>query len=282
MTDTTKAIIEPERPETETDRKLALLRYWHRRRCFAMEARKRINLALGSFLRLQLGWRLGLPKDQSDAIKKRAKEIAALKCPDHDCHSIAVATARSRDPFETIEKEATKEMETLVGELLIWDQWGAEIPGLGKLGVGIILAETGNPAIYSNYAKFWKRCGLAVIDGIRQGGLPKSAPKELWIIHGYNRLRRSRIWTIGHSMSRQRGPYREIYLARKARENEKAAEEGLTVAPSAKIPAKRQAEFRSLGHIDRRAQRYMEKKLLRKMWKAWRHYMREEPLKIAA
>lgn len=45
----------------------------------------------------------------------------------------------------------------------------------------------------------------------------------------------------------------------------------MTVIEAAKIPKARTDEFMSLGHIDRRAQRYMEKRLLRDLWRAWRN-----------
>jgi hypothetical protein len=66
------------------------------------------------------------------------------------------------------------------------------------------------------------------------------------------------------------GRYADIYRARKEVECERAAERGLLIAPSAKIPKKQADKYISDGHIHRRAQRYMEKKLLRDLWNAWR------------
>jgi len=113
--------------------------------------------------------------------------------------------------------------------------------------------------------------GVAVLDGTRQGGLAKTAPKEAWIAHGYNRQRRSRMWNIGDALIKNGVLYRKVYLARKEYERKRAEANGLTVAPSAKIPKGRAAEFMSDGHIHRRAQRYMEKRLLRDLWQAWNH-----------
>ena len=52
------------------------VRYWHRQRCFAMEQRKRIDLALGSFLRMMLGWSLNLPDAERKKIAQQAADIA--------------------------------------------------------------------------------------------------------------------------------------------------------------------------------------------------------------
>lgn len=95
--------------------------------------------------------------------------------------------------------------------------------------------------------------GVALVDGIRQGGLSKTASKDDWIDHGYNRQRRSRMWNIGDALikSNRDGRYRTIYLARKEYE--------ITRDPEMQ-PIK----------AHRRAQRYMEKRLLRDLWRAWR------------
>ena len=78
--------------------------------------------------------------------------------------------------------------------------------------------------------------------------------------------------TSGQSLVKSNGDgkYRGIYLWRKQREREIAEAKGLTVAPSAKIPKSQSEKYMSHGHIDKRAQRYMEKCLLRDLWQAWR------------
>jgi hypothetical protein len=44
------------------------------------------------------------------------------------------------------------------------------------------------------------------------------------------------------------------------------------VCPAAKIPAKNKELYRSDGHVHNRAKRYMEKRLIRDLWRAWRDY----------
>jgi len=166
--------------------------------------------------------------------------------------------------------EARKALEK---ELKVWARglpvadFVAATPGFDWLGLAAVTGEAGDLAGYANPAKLWKRMGLAVMpDGGRQRKVAGAAALE----HGYAPARRSVIWTLGAALWKTQGPYRELYLARKEIERAKAEAAGLTVRPAAKIPAKNKAAFMSVGHIHNRAQRYIEKRLLRELWRAWR------------
>lgn len=271
----------------------AAIRYHHRQRVYAMEQRKRADLALGSFLRMVLGWSLAIPKAEQEAIRAKAawlqsvgdkvskqeakpaekrKPVEGADDPAFlEWRNIIMASIKARAPFDEIEALALKEMERLARTLPVWGGFAEGVRGFGAASLAIIVAEAGDLSLYPKKGHLWKRMGVAVLDGTRQGGLAKTAPKDAWIAHGYNRERRSRLWTIGDTLIKAQGPYREVYLARKEYERKRAEANGLTVAPSAKIPAKRAAEFMSDGHVHRRAQRYMEKRLLRDLWQAWNH-----------
>lgn len=251
----------------------------HRQRVFAMDQRKRAMNAIGAFLRLQLGWRLDLPAAERTAIAEQAATlidtISAGETTGTGFDLIIEAALKAREPFVAIEDRSLKQMQALAVELPVWPVFGAEVRGFGEGSLAVIVGEAGNLANYANHSKLWKRMGLAVMgagDGkadIRQGGLSKGAAKDDWIAHGYSAERRSRMFVIGDVLVKQQGPYREVYLTRKAYEVAKAEEAGLIVAPSAKIPAGKQALYRSQGHVHKRAQRYMEKRLLRDLHKAW-------------
>lgn len=283
-----------------TQETILAIRDHHRRRRFGMEQRKRADLALGAFLRTQLGWSAGLPAAQRKEIQARAAawikegELFARQCAKRGLHwtqanmlppelgeysEIIMASIEARAPFNRIEKSAEAEMVRLVKSLPIWPRCEL-IKGFGAVGLAIIIAEcaTSEGSSLSDYAtksKVWKRLGLAVFDGAAQGqikkGISGEARKEAWIKRGYSPARRSRIWTVGAALIKNNGEgkYRTVYLARKQYERQRAEAVGLTVAPASKIPKGRSAEFMSLMHIDRRAQRYMEKMLIRDLWKAW-------------
>ncbi len=276
---------------------IAAIRAAHRRRCFWMEARKRADLQLGAFLRQDLGWSLSKPVAERNAIKaiasaimdageahvkamrKMARDVEKRKnlsvvpeIPEilRDYAHIVLPQIEMRGRTDELEAGATKAMEHLAKQLPV-ASWVEGIHGVGLKGLAIIIGEAGDLSNYANPGKLWKRMGVAVIDGKRQGGLLKTAAKADWEAHGYNRVRRSRLFTIGDSMLKQaKCPYRPLYLDRKAYEAARAEADGLIVAPAAKIPKGKQAEYRSLGHIDKRARRYVEKRLLKDLWRAWR------------
>lgn len=228
------------------------IRYWHRQRCFAMEQRKRIDLSLGSFLRMMLGWSLALPDPDRKRIASEAAEIV-----DNASHpewaTIVAASAAVRKPFDDIEAVALKEMSALAKQLPAWQTFGVDVRGFGVASLAVIVGEAGDLANYSSVAKLWKRMGLAVINGVRQGAPGKGASADEWIAHGYSPVRRSRMWNIGDALIKgnRDGAYRTAYLARKEYE------------------IARDPEMRPIV-AHRRAQRYMEKRLLKHLWQAWR------------
>lgn len=234
------------------DEAIAHIRYWHRQRVFAMEQRKRLDLAAGSFLRLMLGWSRDLPEKERAAIAKRVSEIVDDPAGT-EWEAVVAASVAARAPFASIEARAVKEMSRLAETLPVWSAFGDGVRGFGAASLAVIVAEAGDISLYANPGKLWKRMGLAVMGDVRQGGLPKNASAEAWIEHGYNRQRRSRMWNIGDALIKgnRDGQYRTIYLARKEYE--------LARDPEMK-PIK----------AHRRAQRYMEKRLLKNLWQAWR------------
>lgn len=245
---------------------VAEIRAWHRERCYAMEQRKRSNASLGAYLRTALGWRKDLPESDRKRIQRRANDL--IDCGEkvargkehelHDteefqrfCNAIMAAIA-SRKPWDDIEGQATKALEKLARGLPVWP-FAERVRGFGAVSLAVIIGEAGDLSNYATKSKLWKRMGLAVIDGVRQGGLPKGSSAERWIEHGYSPVRRSRMFVVGDCLikTNRDGPYRRAYDERKAYELAKAPE----MKPI---------------QAHRRAQRYMEKRLLRDLWQAWR------------
>ena len=303
------------------------IRGHHRERNFMMEQRKRMNLALGAFMRMALGWRKDLPEDDRKAIASRAavlvdiadaihasersldakyakalakfdaakKKGKPIPAPERGIREavdgefdaeflkfapVINATILARSVFDKVEADATAEMERLAEQLPVWKAWGENVRGFGARSLAVIVAESATPdpesgtthciGDYATHSKLWKRMGLAVMGDVRQGGLKKSAGADEWIAHGYNAKRRAQMFMIGDCLVKQGERYREVYLARKEYERAQAEARGLIVAPSAKIPKGKDAQYISDGHIHKRAQRYMEKKLLRDLWNEWR------------
>lgn len=277
------------------------IRSHHRLRVYAQDQRKRADLSLGSYLRLALGWSKNLPEDERKAIAGRAADLMAMgeaiakgKPVEADAQfegfrRAILASILARGPFNEVEAETTKTLEALARTLPVWP-WVESVRGFGAGSLATIIAETGDLSLYANPGKVWKRLGLAVIDGVRQGGLRGSASKEQWIAHGYSPSRRSRMWNVGQSIMKSNdGRYARILRERKIYEHAKAVAEGLTPAsttnetverwkanglpPLTKITSselkKNPGKYRVAGHITRRAERYMEKRLIRDLWNVW-------------
>lgn len=251
-----------------------LIRVQHRERRFAMEQRKRLDLALGAFLRLMMGWRRDLPKDDRDAI---ADQVARMMDDGDGPWSEVIAASRlGSAPFEKIEGDAKKKMARLAKQLPVWESFGANVRGFGEVSLAVIVAEAGDLSNYATYWKLWRRMGMApftknrVTKSGKQWRTAGGLNADDWLFFGYSPRRRSEMFVIEEALYKQQGEYRQVYLDRKEYLRQRAEARGLTVAPAGKIPKDHRDEFVSLGHIDHDAKRYMGKRLLRDLWKAWR------------
>ena len=153
----------------------------------------------------------------------------------------------ARDFTETQRKACQKELLKAAKQLPAAG-WVQSVRGFGMPSFAAIVGEAGDLGSYDSVAKLWKRMGLAVIDGKSQRRVSDAAEAAR---HGYNPRRRSEMHVVGECILKAGGPYREVYDQRKAYETERAPE-------MSKI------------HAHRRAMRYVEKRLLRDLWRAWR------------
>lgn len=120
--------------------------------------------------------------------------------------------------------------------------------GVGLLSLAGIIGEAGDLSAYSGPAKLWKRMGVGLVDGGRQR---RVCDKEAAIRHGYSPGRRSHMWNIGSCIIKAGGPLKDLYVERKEYELTKP-------------------ETASKLHAHKKAQRYVEKRLLRDLWIEWR------------
>lgn len=271
----------------------SFLREFQPQRVATMKMLRRINSQTGSLTRRCLGWRPDMPEKERKALCSRAAELiagveAGAAPPGADARVLAVAgpyilaAAAARRPFDAYRRDLETAMQKAAMGLPVWG-WVEGVRGLGAMGLAVIVGEAGNLAEYPNPAKLWKRMGLAVFEGRAQR---RVAEPEAAAMQGYNPRRRSAMWTIGDALLKQVGPYRDLYLERLAAEHAKAAAEGLTPATTTAATVASWAErglpallrvkaldphrHRSALHLHRRAQRYVEKRLLRDLWRAWR------------
>lgn len=167
----------------------------------------------------------------------------------HAANSAAPHLKASYDLLHAQRLQIEKVFTAQTKKLPVWDSFGAPIRGFGPVMLGQIVGVAGDLSLYANPAKLWKRFGLGLVGGERQR---KHKDAELAEAHGYSPRRRAVMSVIGKMMlMNHKAEYRELYLAHKATQREKHPD-------------------LSDGHIDNRAHRYVQKRLLLNLWKAWR------------
>jgi len=203
-----------------------------------------------SLARRLLGWNPTDEEESRAAINKRAAtlidEIWASKAPPAGGWKARIwVYGQSADLHQKDRKLVEKVMAREVQKLPI-SAWAAGVRGLGAMSLASIIGEAGDVGSYDNPAKLWKRFGLAPKTEYK---MTTKEGKEAFCIP---RRRRSIMWVVGDVLIKcNRGPYRQLYDERKAYE------------------ADRNPEMSKM-HCHRRAQRYMEKRLLRDLWVAWK------------
>lgn len=189
-----------------------------------------------------------------DGDKKEADKLYASMGNGME-HPLAMTAAAVSAPFIQARalicserKSVEKQMEKAAKELPI-AQWINDLPGVGMGSLAALVGECGNLSSYPTISKLWKRLGLGLVGDIRQQR--KSGADG--ILHGYNPSRRSVSWNVASALFKRQsqidGPYRKVYDARKEYETPRVE---------------------TKAHAHNRAMRYMEKRFIRDLWRAWR------------
>lgn len=202
-----------------------------------------------------------------DAGRKMADAVAKGD-PDVDVLAVqwCLPILNARGGIEQQRDWVETELEKLAKGLPVVP-WLKEVKGFSYGSLAAVIGECGDLSKYANPGKVWKRMGLALVQGERQR---KVTDPELAILHGYSPSRRSIMWNVGACLIKAQvrtpkddkgkptgepsaaiGPLGALYLERKRYELE------------------RNPEIK-LAHAHNRAQRYIEKRLLRELWQAWR------------
>lgn len=230
-------------------------------------------------------------KGDKDEAQKLWAKLQAGTCTDFPLIAWTSAFVEAMQPLIVAEKQFARLLEKEAKALPCYD-WVKGVLGFGAASYGGIVAECAggdeaNPSTIADYrspAALWKRMGVGLVntgsyevhdtrkgqDGLlRRVDVDKGAGRQRMVageealVHGYVPRRRAILWNVGQSLIKAQirkdpddaekrialGELGEVYLMRK--EYELARE----VAPI-------------VAH--RRAQRYMEKRLLRDLWREWR------------
>lgn len=212
-------------------------------------------------------------KRVDDSIKAALVEIEA-GLPESEIAHVIFAYVQSERVFERQCEDYKKQMVKAVKRLPIY-KWAQSVTGFGDVSLATIIGECGDIGTYKSISAVWKRLGLAVINGRRQGNPGEGASAQDWIDHGYNRSRRSvsfvaREHVIG-GMGKWRPEmgstledatyYQRVYAERARYEAEKL---GLPITESDK------GKESYKKHVAMRAHRYVEKRLLKHLYLEWR------------
>lgn len=284
-------------PHAETIEEIRAL---HRERCFYIKSDTACINQLKAYARMYLGWAEEQDEKKKTAIKTKAGKVVDAVRKDKDTSEyderlveIIETTLGVRGPMDAARSTIEKHTVKLVVSMPIWTDWAKDIRGLGEKSIGTIIGECGSLGNYANPAKVWKRMGLAPYKGKACSVWRKMKPPQLdkddWAEAGYSPTRRSWAFNMGDPIIKTTdSPYRELYLERKALEYEKCKNEGFIPVSEmqntvdawaqhgmdiAKVTTVDKETQRSAGHMEKRARRYMEKRVLRDMWRAWRDVM---------
>jgi hypothetical protein len=245
----------------------------------ALQARRRhliklqvkVNNSTAGFVRSLLGFRTDMPEVERKKLVDRATKIVAVaskgdpgKLSGDDLEAFRAAlpmvevAREGLSPFDRLRRSVELEMRRISRKLPVWEAWGKDVCGFGDLGLGIIVGETGDLSNYTTIEKLWKRLGLAVFDGKRQG--KRTDPDEA-ALHGYNPCRRAEIWTIADSM------FRHQWAG--AKDDEAAHPKGRYGEAYAKRKAATEGRDWTLMHREQDARRVMCKVFIEDLWKVW-------------
>lgn len=157
-----------------------------------------------------------------------------------------------------------KKMAAAVASLDI-EAFISDVRGFSPTQLANIVGEAGDIANYGTVSRLWKRMGMAVIDGVRQS---KQTDKGKALDHGYNPSRRSAMWNIGETIIKAQ------VRSHKDEDGEKTGE-SYSLGYLGQVYLDRKADYaarhpeKTKAHIHNDAKRYMEKRLLKMLWKAW-------------
>lgn len=248
-----------------------------RQRVFAIRMQGRCDRAVEAFIRTQLGYRTDMPEGERKKVSAEAKRTKkaveqgegrkgtadiGLR-PDvlSTCSAVVLQTAASREGWDAMVGASEKHMRSLAQDLPGWP-FCAQVKGISDLGLAVIVGEAGDLSGYPKHGHLWKRLGLAVIDGKRQGAPGTSASAEDWTRHGYKPARRAEVWA-----------FLDDVMFRAQWRGEKDGEPAHPIGPYGEKYARKKAEYLARDDIaapDRAARRYMTKCFIRDLWNAWR------------
>lgn len=213
-----------------------------------------------------------------DAQKRVADELKTIKGdPAHRLHNMVMTYGANEERFEAQQAEIEKAMSKLARKLPAY-AWVKSVKGLGDKSFATLVGECGDIGSYKSVSAVWKRLGLAVMDGKRQGAPGEGATAQDWVDHGYSGKRRSVSWNARNQIIGGMGLWRPAF-GEDVQANPELTEYQRVFAERARyeaeklgVPVKCSDKGRESysKHVINRAMRYTEKRMLKHLYLAWR------------
>jgi hypothetical protein len=248
---------------------VAHVRHLYKQRNDIIRAHGNLTRQVISICRHSVGFNTFLPEKERAAAQKAGDALLAkLKAGSPEAAHVFDSAGFLLDVIEksgfTKQKTFIEKKMATAAKVFGMDEFINSVPGLSATMLCTIIGEAGDLANYGTKSRLWKRLGLAVIDGVRQS---KQSDAGKALDHGYNPSRRAAVWNIGESVIKQQV---------RAVKNEAGENTGsIAIGPLGKVYLDRKAEYaakhpeKSKKHIHNDAKRYMEKRLIAQLWRAW-------------
>lgn len=172
-----------------------------------------------------------------------------------------------------IEKDMVKHAKKLPAY-----EFAKSVKGFGDISFATLVGECGDIGTYKSIAAVWKRLGLAVINGNRQGRPGDGATAQDWVDHGYSGARRSVSWNARNGLIGPNGLWRPEFAAITEGSNsmtyyqkvftDRARYEAEKLGLPVTCSDKGKDSYKQ--HVFDRAARYMEKRLVKHLVQFWR------------
>ena len=267
--------LEPYSPTPDITATIAEIVTLHRLRQNAIKAQTKLSLQGQAVIRLLV------PADETPKEKAKARYAAIYKAaatdPTHDLHDYVAPYLHAGRPLDEQRAVYERQLVKAAKRLPVYP-WVKSVRGFGDISFATIVGECGDIGTYKSVSAVWKRLGLAVIDGNRQGNPGKSASADDWIAHGYNRQRRSVSWNMRANIIGAQGMWRPLF-GESVRTNHDLtlyqqvfAERARMYAGRLDVPVAESAKGKESysEHVVRRAARYAEKLLIKHLYLEWR------------
>jgi hypothetical protein len=225
------------------------IRHQHRLREDFLGAEKRLTLQIKALCRRVCGG----DKTEAAVVYKALEKGDLTDDRAAKMIGLYLTLQNAREEIKKQRKHHEKLLVTVVKDLPVYG-WMESVRGFGPLGLAQIVGEAEDLSRYANPSKLWKRMGVGRFEHDGEWLTQRRySNKAKAVAAGYSPRRRSILFSVGDAIVKvgKGGPYRELYDAKKIFYREKWPD----TTPM---------------HVHRAAQRYMEKRLLRDLWREWR------------